>query len=115
MGVVILIVAAVQEPSLENFTLLVSILLSGLYTGLLFLTRDYWLKKLTGSPLVNAILLGSINAAIIETIFLFVEKAFGASGVAAWVTNPKAPIPFAWLPIPGQQNSLEEYPDLPHT
>ena len=71
------------EPTPENLTLAVSITLSGLYTGLLFLTRKYWLNGLSGRPIRNAILLGSFNAAVIETLFLFIEKAFGASGVAA--------------------------------
>ena len=75
--------AVFLEPTPENFTLAVSITLSGLYTGLLYLTRNLWLRKLSKSPIVNAILLGSFNAAVIETLFLLVEKVFGASGVAA--------------------------------
>ncbi len=71
------------EPTPENLTLAVSITLSGLYTGLLFLTRKYWLNGLSRKPVCNAILLGSFNAAIIETLFLIIEKAFSASGVAA--------------------------------
>ncbi len=71
------------EPTPENLTLAVSITLSGLYTGLLYLTRKLWLRRLSKSPVVNAILFGSFNAAIIETLFLLVEKVFGASGVAA--------------------------------
>jgi hypothetical protein len=50
---------------------------------MLYLTRGYWLKKLSGKPVRNAILLGSFNAAAIETLFLVTEKACGASGVAA--------------------------------
>jgi len=71
------------EPTPENLTLAVSITLSGFYTGLLFLTRKYWLNELSRKPVRNAILLGSFNAAIIETLFLIIEKAFRASGVAA--------------------------------
>ena len=71
------------EPTPENLTLAVSITLSGLYTGLLFLTRKYWLNGLSIKPVRNAILLGSFNAAVIETLFLLIEKAFSASGVAA--------------------------------
>ena len=71
------------EPTPENLTLAVSITLSGLYTGVLFLTRKFWLKGFSRKPVLNAILLGSFNAAIIETLFLLVEKVFGASGVAA--------------------------------
>ena len=71
------------EPTPENLTLAVSITLSGLYTGLLFLTRTYWLNGSSRKPIRNAILLGSINAAVIETLFLLIEKVFGASGVSA--------------------------------
>jgi len=71
------------EPSPENFTLAVSITLSGLYTGLLFLTKKFWLNGSSRKPVRTAILLGTFNAAVIETLFLLIEKAFGASGVAA--------------------------------
>ena len=71
------------EPTPENLTLAVSITLSGLYTGLLFLTRKFWLKGFSRKPVRNAILLGSFNAAVIETLFLLIEKSFSASGVAA--------------------------------
>ncbi len=79
----ILLFAVILEPTPENITLAVSILLSGVYTWILFLTRGIWLKGLSKTPVINAVLLGSINAIVIETLFLFVEKAFGASGVAA--------------------------------
>lgn len=82
-GLAFSLFAVVLEPSPENRTLAVSITLSGLYTVLLFLTRKFWLPGLSRKPVTNAILLGSINAAVIETLFLLVEKAFGASGVAA--------------------------------
>jgi len=79
----ILIFAVILEPTPENFTLAVSILLSGAYTWILFLTRKIWLKGLSKTPVINAVLLGTINAMVVETLFLLVEKAFGASGVAA--------------------------------
>jgi len=79
----ILLFAVILEPTPENFTLAVSIFLSGVYTWILFLTRRIWLKGLSKTPVINAVLLGSINAIIIETLFLLVEKSFGASGVAA--------------------------------
>lgn len=82
-GIVFTILAAALEPTPENFTLVVSITLSGVYTILLFLTRKAWLKRLSSKPVINAILLGSFNAAVIEALFLIVEKIFGASGVAA--------------------------------
>ena len=82
-GMIVLLLAALLEPTPENFTLAASILLSGFYTWLLYLTRRIWLPKLSKTPIRNAILLGSINAVIIETLFLIVEKIFGATGVAA--------------------------------
>lgn len=75
--------AVFMEPTPENLTLAVSITLSGLYTVLLFLTRNFWLQGLSRKPVTNAILLGSFNAVVIETLFLIIEKSFGASGVAA--------------------------------
>jgi len=82
-GVAFSFFAFFLEPTAENLTLAVSITLSGLYTGMLYLTRRVWLKRLSGKPVRNAILLGSFNAAVIETLFLMAEKVFGASGVAA--------------------------------
>jgi hypothetical protein len=82
-GLVVLGLTAFLDPTPENLTLAVSISLSGLYTVLLYFTRKYWLKNLLKHPEANAILLGSLNAAVIETLFLVVEKAFGAAGVAA--------------------------------
>lgn len=82
-GVAFSFFAFFLEPTPENLTLAVSITLSGLYTGVLNLTRGVWLKRLSGQPVRNAILLGSFNAAVVETIFLIAEKVFGASGVAA--------------------------------
>ena len=82
-GLIVLILSVLLDPTPENYTLGVSILLSGTYTWLLFLTRELWIKCLIKQPIRNAILVGSLNAAVIETLFLLVEKAFGASGVAA--------------------------------
>ncbi len=82
-GQIILIAAAVMEPTPENLTLLFSIVSSGLYTLLLYRTRDLWMPRFTAKPLRNAILIGILNAALIETLFLIFEKIFGAAGVAA--------------------------------
>ena len=82
-GFGVLILSVVLDPSPENLTLGLSITLSGLYTWLLYLTKDHWIKRLRFKPVRNAILVGSLNAAVIETIFLLAEKVFGASGVAA--------------------------------
>lgn len=79
----ILILSIFLDPSPENLTLGISIPLSGVYTWLLYLTRDHWIKKLHRNPVRNAILVGSLNAAVIEALFLAAEKTFGAAGVAA--------------------------------
>ncbi len=82
-GILVLLLSVLLEPTPENFTLAVSILLSGIYTGFLYLSKRYWLPKISKKPIRSAILLGSFNAAVIETLFLVIEKAFGASGIAA--------------------------------
>lgn len=82
-GLLVLLLSVVFEPTPENFTLAVSIILSGVYTGFLFLTKRFWLPRLANNPFRNAVLLGSFNAIVVETLFLIIEKIFGASGVAA--------------------------------
>lgn len=77
------LMGAQRGASPEDRTLGLSILLSGVYTLLLYWTRSRWLPRLADRPLRNAIILGSINAAVIETLFLVIEKIMGASGVAA--------------------------------
>jgi hypothetical protein len=67
----------------ENLTLLFSILSSGGYTVVLYATRRSWLPVLAHHPLRNALLLGVLNAAVVETIFLTFEHLFGAQGIAA--------------------------------
>ena len=78
-----LLLVVILDPTPENLTLGAAIPLSGLYTWLLYQTRDRWIERLASKPFRNAVLLGSFNAAVIETLFLAVEKGFGASGVAA--------------------------------
>ena len=82
-GMFFVALAAVIEPTPENWTLLVSIAVSGLYTVSLYLTRSFWLPQLARRPLRNATLLSIFNAAVVETIFLVFEKLLGAEGVAA--------------------------------
>jgi len=82
-GMIVLIIATFTEPTPENLTLFFSITGSGMYTYLLYRTRDRWMPHLADKPLRNAILLGIFNAAVIEALFLVIEKLFGASGVAA--------------------------------
>jgi hypothetical protein len=75
--------ATLSEPTAENLTLFFAITGSGLYTLALWFTRPLWLPRFDGNPLRNAMLLGIFNAALIETLFLVMEKIFGAEGVAA--------------------------------
>ena len=82
-GMFFLALAAITEPTPENWTLLASIAASGLYTVGLYLARPFWLPRLAQRPLRNASLLGIFNAAVVETIFLVFEKLMGAEGVAA--------------------------------
>lgn len=82
-GFIVLLLSVLMEPTPENFTLAVSIIISGGYTCILYLTKGYWLPRLTRHPVRNAVILGSLNAALVETVFLVIEKAFGAEGVAA--------------------------------
>jgi hypothetical protein len=82
-GILILLISIVIEPTPENFTLGFSIIFSGLYTWFIWLSRGKWLPGLRKKSRRNAILLGSLNAAVIETLFLLFEKIFGASGIAA--------------------------------
>jgi hypothetical protein len=82
-GILILLLSVILEPTPENFTLATSIILSGIYTGFIYLTRGIWLPFTAKKPVRNAILVGSLNAAVIETLFLVVEKTFGAEGIAA--------------------------------
>ena len=82
-GLIILIFSAIREPSPENWTLLFSILASGLYTVLLFMTRKFWMKIGNFYPQRKAFLLAVFNAAVIETLFWGIERFFGATGVAA--------------------------------
>jgi len=82
-GLLVLLLSVILEPTPENYTLVVSIILSGIYTVFLSLTKAAWMPLLSKSPVRSAILLGIFNAAVIETLFLIVEKIFGAEGVAA--------------------------------
>lgn len=82
-GSAALVLSILLDPTPENYTLAVSILLSGTYTVLLYLSQPLWLDRFSRKPLQGAFLVGTLNAAVIESLFLIVEKAFGASGVAA--------------------------------
>lgn len=82
-GPLILILSTISSPTPRNITLLCSILSSGLFSLILYLLRGFWLPKLSCHPPRNAILFGSLNAAIVEIIFWTWERLLGASGVAA--------------------------------
>jgi len=73
----------VRDRSPRNLTLIISIEASGAYTLLLYLTRRLWLPWLARRPVAGATALGIANAALIEALFLAVQTALGATGVAA--------------------------------
>ncbi|GAB4425234.1 MAG: hypothetical protein Kow00106_21910 [Anaerolineae bacterium] len=79
----LLLIAASLEPTAENKTLAVSVILSGLYTLFLGLSRRWWLPHLSRRPQGSAIVLGILNAVVIETLFLVAQAGFGAKGIAA--------------------------------
>jgi hypothetical protein len=72
-----------SDPSPKNLTLAISIESSGAYTLLLFFTRRTWLPLLARWPVAGATALGIFNAALVEALFLAVQTALGAQGVAA--------------------------------
>lgn len=82
-AVFILTAGALSDQDAETYTYLVAIVGSGLYTVLLAWTRGLWMPLFTRRPYRGAIILSSLNAAVIETWFLVVERAFGAEGIAA--------------------------------
>ncbi len=82
-AILILLSVTTDDPSPEDYTIAISITLSGVYTLLLRAARRWWLPHLVNRPLRNAIILGVVNAAVIEALFLVVEKLCGATGVAA--------------------------------
>jgi hypothetical protein len=82
-AILTLSLATLSEPTQENLTLFFAILGSGVYTLILRATRRFWLPRLAARPLRNAALAGIFNAVVIETLFLILEKLFGAEGIAA--------------------------------
>lgn len=82
-GQLVLLGGTIAEPTRENLSILFSIETSGLYTVLLYFNKDRWMPWFSGSKLRGAILVGILNAAIIEFIFWLFEKLFGAEGIAA--------------------------------
>lgn len=82
-GPAILILSTISDPSPRNLTLMCAILSSGIYGLMLYLSRAWWAPPLSKRPLRNAILLGSFNAALVESLFWAWERLLGAGGVAA--------------------------------
>lgn len=75
-----------RDQSPRNLTLVVSIEASGIYALALYLSRRAWaprLARLGSRPEIGAVGVGIFNAALIEALFLGVQTALGASGVAA--------------------------------
>jgi len=86
-GQLVLIISTISNPTPRNLTLLFSIQGSGLYVLLLWITRRFWLPRLSAHPIRNAILLGCFNAAVVEMLFWVNQTVMGVEGVAAH-SNP---------------------------
>ncbi len=104
-----------SDRSPHNLTLVISIEASGLYTLLLFFTRRLWLPRLQRRPVAGATALGICNAAVIEALFLAVQTALGAEGVAAhpnlfmdWLLTMPWYIGMVWIFVRVQRR--ERYP-----
>lgn len=82
-GEALLLLTAIDAPTSNNVAYLFSISGSGLYTLTLYALRRRWLPLLTAHPLRNAALLGMVNAAYVEALFLAIQNALGAQGIAA--------------------------------
>ncbi|MGD8605279.1 MAG: hypothetical protein PVF49_11980 [Anaerolineales bacterium] len=83
-AVLTLSLITISEPTPENLTLFTSILGSGLYTLLLWLSRPLWLPRISGHPVRNAAIVGTFNAAVIEALFLLMQTVFDSEGIAAY-------------------------------
>jgi hypothetical protein len=82
-GIIGFILAVIMEPTSYNIGLLIAISGSGIYGGIFYFTRKFWVKKLNKHPKRNAIILGITNAIIVEGIFWIVELILGAQDLAA--------------------------------
>jgi hypothetical protein len=76
-------ISLASDRSPRNLTLIISIAASGAYTGLLYLSRRAWLPWFARRPVAGATAIGIFNAALVEALFLAVQTALGATGVAA--------------------------------
>lgn len=82
-GLIVMIIIAITEPTNENIALAVSIWFAGAYTLFLRITRRFWMPLLSGKPMRAAVILGVVNAALIETEFLIFGHIFDAVSIAA--------------------------------
>jgi hypothetical protein len=76
-------ISLLSDRTPRNLTLVISIGASGSYTLLLYLTRRAWLPWLARRPVAGATALGIFNAELVEALFLAVQTALGAEGVAS--------------------------------
>ena len=76
-------ISLATDRSPRGLTLVISIAASGAYTLLLYFSRGAWLPWLARRPVAGATAIGIFNAALVEALFLAVQTALGATGVAA--------------------------------
>ncbi len=76
-------ISLASDRSPRSLTIDISIAASGAYTALLYLARRAWLPWLARRPVAGATAIGVFNAALVEALFLAVQTALGATGVAA--------------------------------
>jgi hypothetical protein len=82
-GLIVMVIIAITEPTNENIALAVSIWFAGAYTLAQRITRRFWLPLCSRKPMRAAIILGVVNAALIETEFLIFGHIFDAVSIAA--------------------------------
>jgi hypothetical protein len=82
-GIIILRLTTSADPTPHNRAMADSILLSGMLTLAWVLTDRFWLPLCRRAPMSFAILVGILNAAIVEIIFLVVGSQLGAPEIAA--------------------------------
>ena len=82
-GLLIPALSIITDNTPESWAFFLSVLFSGLYTGLLLLTRRLWLPLAARHPIRNATLLSIFNAIVVETIFWMFQHLTGAEDLAA--------------------------------
>lgn len=66
----IIVALMLVEPVPQDRALALGIAASGLYGWVFWSTRARWLPRMSRKPLRNAVVIGSVNAAVVETFFL---------------------------------------------